>query len=57
MIGATNCDSNVFEGPDKFNVYRPDIDIKKAFSGTARHLAFESSIYNCAGAAFCKIRN
>ena len=29
MIGATNCDSNVFERPDKFNVYRPDIDIKR----------------------------
>ncbi|MGG1328305.1 cytochrome [Bacillus tropicus] len=55
MIDATNCDSNVFERPDKFNVYRPDIDIKKAFSGTARHLAFESSIYNCAGAAFAKL--
>ncbi|MEC3465819.1 cytochrome, partial [Bacillus thuringiensis] len=33
MIGATNCDSNVFERFDKFTVYRPDIDIKKAFSG------------------------
>ena len=57
MIGATNCDSNVFERPDKFNVYRPDIDIKKAFSGTARHLAFGLSIYNCVGAKICKIRN
>ncbi|MDD1369327.1 cytochrome, partial [Bacillus sp. MHSD17] len=24
MIGATNCDSNVFERPDKFNGYRTD---------------------------------
>ncbi|RWQ76822.1 cytochrome P450 [Bacillus cereus] len=55
MISATNCDSNVFERPDKFNVYRPDIDIKKEFSGTARHLAFGSSIYNCVGAAFAKL--
>lgn len=55
MIGEMNCDSNVFERSDKFNVYRLDIDIKKAFSGTARHLAFGSSIYNCVGAAFVKL--
>ncbi len=30
MIGAANCDSDVFERSDKFNVYRPDIDSKKA---------------------------
>ncbi|HDR7533195.1 TPA: cytochrome P450, cyclodipeptide synthase-associated [Bacillus cereus] len=54
MIGAANRDPNAFEKPDEFNIYRPDLDIKKAFSGAARHLAFGSGIHNCVGAAFAK---
>ncbi|HFU7076808.1 cytochrome P450, cyclodipeptide synthase-associated [Bacillus cereus] len=54
MIGAANRDPNAFERPDEFNIYRPDLDIKKAFSGAARHLAFGSGIHNCVGAAFAK---
>ncbi|MFP7225279.1 cytochrome P450, cyclodipeptide synthase-associated [Priestia filamentosa] len=52
MIGAANRDPKAFENPDVFNLHRPDLDVKTAFTGIARHVAFGSGIHNCVGAAF-----
>ncbi|MFN2744288.1 MULTISPECIES: cytochrome P450, cyclodipeptide synthase-associated [Bacillus] len=54
MIGAANRDPEAFERPDEFNIHRGDLDIKSAFSGAARHLAFGSGVHNCVGAGFAK---
>lgn len=56
MIGVINCDFNVFERFDKFNVYCFDIDIKKVFSGIVRYFVFGLSIYNCVGVVFVKLK-
>jgi len=52
MIGAANRDPEAFDNPDTFNIHRPDLDVKTAFTGIARHVAFGSGIHNCVGAAF-----
>ncbi|MDA7027428.1 cytochrome P450, cyclodipeptide synthase-associated [Bacillus sp. CLL-7-23] len=54
MIGAANRDPEAFEHPNEFNIYRDDLDVKSAFSGAARHLAFGSGLHNCVGAGFAK---
>ncbi|NPC94169.1 cytochrome P450, cyclodipeptide synthase-associated [Bacillus sp. WMMC1349] len=54
MIGAANRDPEAFECPNEFNIYRDDLDVKSAFSGAARHLAFGSGLHNCVGAGFAK---
>ncbi|MCY7792767.1 cytochrome P450, cyclodipeptide synthase-associated [Bacillus haynesii] len=54
MIGAANRDPEAFEDPDEFNIHRSDLEVKSAFSGAARHLAFGSGVHNCVGAGFAK---
>jgi pulcherriminic acid synthase len=47
VIGAANTDDRQYGDPDSFNIFRDDLDINRAFSGAANHMAF------CAGRHFC----
>lgn len=47
VIGAANTDERHFSDPDSFDIFREDLDVSRAFSGAANHVAF------CAGRHFC----
>lgn len=54
MIGAANTDDRRYEDPDSFNIFREDLDFKKAFSGAANHVAFCAGRHFCVGAQLAK---
>jgi cytochrome P450 len=54
MIGAANTDDRRFKDPDTFNIFREDLDVKKAFSGAANHVAFCAGRHFCVGAQLAK---
>jgi pulcherriminic acid synthase len=53
-IAAANRDSNQFENPDQFNIFRQDLDVSRAFSGAANHLAFGYGKHFCVGSNLAK---
>ena len=54
MIGAANTDDRRFKDPDTFDIFREDLDVKKAFSGAANHVAFCAGRHFCVGAQLAK---
>ncbi|MGL5943592.1 MAG: cytochrome P450 [Waterburya sp.] len=54
LIGAANRDENQYSHPDKFDIFRQDLDIGRAFSGAANHLAFGSGRHFCVGSRLAK---
>lgn len=47
--GAANRDERRFEDPDTFNIHRPDLNYKAAFTGGADHIAFALGRHFCVG--------
>ncbi|MCW3464488.1 cytochrome P450 [Chitinophaga nivalis] len=54
IIGAANRDSRKFSHPDTFDINRPDLDVNKAFIGSANHVAFGTGRHFCVGAMLAK---
>jgi pulcherriminic acid synthase len=54
MIGAANTDDRRFDQPDEFDIFREDLDVKRAFSGAANHVAFCAGRHFCVGAQLAK---
>ena len=54
LIGAANRDPRKFSEPDKFNIFREDNSVDRAFSGAADHLGFLNGRHFCVGAALAK---
>jgi cytochrome P450 len=50
FLGSANRDERRFADPDRFDLYRPESDPKRAFTGAAAHLAFGGGRHFCLGA-------
>ncbi|GJD23850.1 cytochrome P-450 like protein [Rivularia sp. IAM M-261] len=49
LIAAANRDPRKYSEPDNFNIFRQDLDVYRAFSGAANHLAFGGGKHFCIG--------
>ncbi|MBF2065321.1 MAG: cytochrome P450 [Calothrix sp. C42_A2020_038] len=49
LIAAANRDPRKYSDADKFNIFRQDLDMNRAFSGAANHLAFGGGKHFCIG--------
>jgi pulcherriminic acid synthase len=54
VIGAANTDDRQYAEADRFDIFREDLDVKKAFSGAANHMAFCGGRHFCVGAQLAK---
>ena len=54
LIGAANRDGERYEDPERFDIYRSDLDSVNAFSAAANHLAFALGRHFCVGALLAK---
>lgn len=50
LIGSANRDERVFREPDRFDLHRDDLDMQRAWSGAANHVAFALGRHFCVGA-------
>jgi len=50
LIGAANRDPRKYENPNTFDIFRPDLDVKRAFTAGANHTAFALGRHFCVGA-------
>lgn len=49
MLAAANRDERQFADPDRFDIFREDLDVAKAFSGAANHVQFILGRHFCVG--------
>lgn len=49
MLASANRDERHFADPDKFDIFREDLDVAKAFSGAANHVQFILGRHFCVG--------
>lgn len=54
LIGAANRDPRRFADPDRFDIFRDDLDTANAFSAAASHLSFALGRHFCVGALLAK---
>jgi cytochrome P450 len=54
LIGAANRDGQRYADPDRFDIFRADLDTVNAFSAAANHLAFALGRHFCVGALLAK---
>jgi pulcherriminic acid synthase len=54
LIGAANRDGKRYADPDRFDIFRADLDTVNAFSAAANHLAFALGRHFCVGALLAK---
>jgi cytochrome P450 len=54
LVGAANRDDRRFQAPDTYNVRRGDLDVSRAFTAGANHLAFGAGRHFCVGAVLAK---
>ncbi|MFH8616292.1 cytochrome P450 [Streptomyces sp. NPDC017979] len=54
LIGAANRDAERYRDPDRFDVFRDDLNATTAFSAAADHLAFALGRHFCVGALLAK---
>jgi pulcherriminic acid synthase len=54
VIGAANTDDRQYTDPDSFNIFREDLDISRAFSAAANHMAFCGGRHFCVGALLAR---
>ncbi len=55
LLGAAQHDKQQFDQPEQFNIFREDLDVEKAFSGSANHMAFGAGRHFCVGAMLAKV--
>ena len=55
LLGAAQHDQQQFDQPEQFNIFREDLDVEKAFSGSANHMAFGGGRHFCVGAVLAKV--
>jgi cytochrome P450 len=55
FLGSANRDERRFADPDRFDLFRPESDPKRAFSGGATHLAFGGGRHFCLGAVLSRL--
>jgi cytochrome P450 len=55
MIAAANRDEREFPAPNEFDIHRDGAALSRAFTASAKHLAFGSGRHFCAGAALAKL--
>lgn len=49
LISAANRDPRKYADADDFNIFRQDLDVNRAFTGAANHLAFGGGKHFCIG--------
>ncbi|OFW36486.1 MAG: hypothetical protein A3J29_14230 [Acidobacteria bacterium RIFCSPLOWO2_12_FULL_67_14b] len=54
FLGSANRDERRFADPDRFDLYRPETDPERAFTGQAAHLAFGGGRHFCLGAVLSR---
>lgn len=54
LLGAANRDERQFADPDRFDIFREDLDVERAFTAGANHLAFILGRHFCVGAILAK---
>jgi pulcherriminic acid synthase len=54
FLGSANRDERRFADPDRFDLYRPEADSERAFTGQAAHLAFGGGRHFCLGAVLSR---
>lgn len=54
LLGAANRDERQYQNPDTFDIHRDDLDVDKAFSAAANHLAFILGRHFCVGSLLAK---
>ncbi|MFF3291379.1 cytochrome P450 [Streptomyces sp. NPDC003023] len=54
LIGAANRDAERYRDPDRFDIFRDDLDATTAFSAAADHLAFALGRHFCVGALLAR---
>ncbi|GAA0428273.1 cytochrome P450 [Acrocarpospora corrugata] len=54
LIGAANRDPDRFAEPDVFDLFRTDLDLKRAFTAGANHTAFALGRHFCVGAQLAR---
>jgi cytochrome P450 len=54
LIQSANRDARRFANPDRFDIFRTDLDHSKSFSGSADHFAFGGGRHYCLGAMLAK---
>ncbi|MFF5264302.1 cytochrome P450 [Actinomadura viridis] len=54
LIGAANRDAERYRDPERFDIFRDDLDTTTAFSAAANHLAFALGRHFCVGALLAK---
>jgi cytochrome P450 len=54
VIGAANTDDRRYTAPDEFDIFREDLDVSRAFSAAANHMAFCGGRHFCVGALLAK---
>jgi cytochrome P450 len=54
LIAAANRDPSRYRDPDRFDIFRDDLDSTRAFSAAADHLAFALGRHFCVGALLAK---
>ncbi len=55
VLGAANRDGAVFADPDRFDLFRDDNDVNKAFIASADHFAFGFGKHFCIGSRLAQI--
>ncbi|WP_433504717.1 cytochrome P450 [Pseudonocardia halophobica] len=54
LIGAANRDPERYANPDEFDLHRPDLDLKRAYTAGADHTAFALGRHFCVGAMLAR---
>jgi pulcherriminic acid synthase len=54
LLGAANRDERRFADPDRFDIFRQDLDPDRAFSGAADHVAFGLGRHFCVGSLLAR---
>lgn len=54
LLGAANRDDRQYQEPDTFDIHRDDLDVDRAFTAGANHLAFILGRHFCVGAMLAK---
>ena len=54
LIGSANRDPRRFEAPERFDIFRKDLDVERAFLGSSSSMAFGTGRHFCLGSMLAK---